>query len=157
MGCVSSRQRIGIAGLVLFSVATLVMTMTISDADSFHGPLSRAIRVVLRHFYLEKWFGKGQFEFAANILMFVPLGFFLGLTLPRGKFLNGIVAIPMITAFIEAAQYFLPTRGTQFEDVLANSVGGWIGIGAAWLIVVVLERPRRTDPPQSLEAVDKPK
>lgn len=152
----SLRQRIGIVGLVLFAAAIIAMTLSSADAGSFHGPLSRAIRGLLRQFSLEQWFTKGQFEFAANIAMFVPFGFFMGLALPLGKFLNGVVAVPMTTAFIEAIQYFLPTRGTQFEDVLANSVGGWIGIGAAWLIVVALENSgpiqSRPDPGQDHRA-----
>ena len=135
----STRQRIGLVGLILSAIAVLALTMTTTGADSFHGPLAQAIRRIVRPFLFGHSFTRAQFGFAANIVMFVPFGFFLGLVLPRDKFLNGVVALPMVSCFIEALQYFMPTRGTQFEDILANSVGGWIGIGAAFLVVLAMD------------------
>ncbi len=143
----SIRQRIGLIGLILSIIAVLALTMTTTGTDSFHGPLAQAVKSVLRPFLFGRHFTKAQFGFAANIVMFMPFGFFLGMVLQRGKFLNGVVALPMASCFIEALQYFMPTRGTQFEDILANSVGGWIGLGVAWLVVLALES--RMQPPSS--------
>lgn len=139
----STRARIGIIGLAVTAVIVVLITLTAADSGSFHGPLARVLRGVVNRLIPGAEVTKAQFGFAANIVMFVPLGFFLGLALPRGKFLNGIVALPMASAIIESIQYFLPTRGTQFEDILANSVGSWIGLGVAWVMVVLMDRRER--------------
>lgn len=136
----SFARRVGIIGLLLSVFVVLFITMTTTGPDSFHGPLARAGRAFIERVLPNSPFVRSQFSFAANIVMFVPFGFFLGLTLGRGRLLFAAVALPMTSAFIEAIQYFLPTRGTEFEDVLANSVGGWLGLGAAWLALVVAHR-----------------
>lgn len=120
--------------------ALVVLTITLSSAEpgSFHGPLARLARAVLRRIPPGIELDSAQFNFATNIVMFMPLGFFLGLFLKGKKVGAALAAVSMTSAIIESIQFFMPTRGTQFEDILANSVGGWIGIGLAWVLIQLL-------------------
>lgn len=132
------RRVTGVAGLALTAAAIGFVTLASAEPGSFHGPLARFVRETLSNLHPALELSKAQFGFAANVVMFVPLGFFLALVLPRGKIGLAFAAAPMVSAVIESVQFFLPTRGTQFEDVLANSVGGWIGTALAWGLTLLV-------------------
>jgi VanZ family protein len=60
----------------------------------------------------------------ANILLFIPMGYFYRLTVHRrGAFLLGVT----VSASIELMQLFLPARTPSFVDILANTLGSGIG------------------------------
>ncbi|MEO8634848.1 MAG: VanZ family protein [Gemmatimonadales bacterium] len=69
-------------------------------------------------------------DFVANILMFVPLGFLYRLTRRPGRDPLAARALGLglgLSAAIEIAQLFLPTRFSAPADVLANGTGAWLG------------------------------
>ncbi|WP_020474037.1 VanZ family protein [Zavarzinella formosa] len=76
-------------------------------------------------------------DWAANVLLFIPLGFFcMGLlTVDRPKPMWGLPLIPFFTilsAAIEFAQIWFPPRDTTLNDVVAETIGGIIGV-LGWL------------------------
>ncbi|MBT2498961.1 VanZ family protein [Agromyces sp. ISL-38] len=77
-------------------------------------------------------------EFAANVLMFIPLGLLLTLALrPRLARWVPPLACCAASAMIELVQFtLLPQRFTTVSDVIANTLGGAIG----WLIVSAVVR-----------------
>lgn len=81
-------------------------------------------------------------DWLSNILLFVPLGFLLAGTLavdrPRRAALAALVAVPAasaaLSAAIEFAQVYFPSRTVSPRDVVAETIGGAIG-AAAWLMI----------------------
>ncbi|WP_110183459.1 VanZ family protein [Nocardioides solisilvae] len=86
-----------------------------------------------------------RLEFLANIALFVPVGMFLLLLFGAGGWWLAAVSSFLMTAFIETAQRQIPGRVPDERDLLANTVGGLIGIGVALVLVLpaTLRRRRR--------------
>ena len=92
--------------------------------------------------------GNGWIEFAANVLLFGPLGFLLAL-LFRHPWWGTALAIAL-SAAAELGQIVIPSRVASLRDVLANALGAVIGAAVAWLLVLRRERRRaRSTPPLS--------
>ncbi|WP_343048027.1 VanZ family protein [Cellulomonas humilata] len=89
-------------------------------------------------------------EFAANVVMFVPFGVFVRGLLPTRPALL-VIAIGAVTSLgIECAQLLLPTRVSDPRDIVANTLGTWLGVGiragaARWH--TARQRPDRDDIP----------
>lgn len=74
------------------------------------------------------WVRYSTIEFAANVLMFVPIGLFLLLLLGRRRWLAAAAIGVLVSAGIEFAQLFLPARVSDPRDLAANSVGAFLGV-----------------------------
>jgi hypothetical protein len=81
-------------------------------------------------------------QWASNLLMFVPLGFFWAgwwLHRMRGAALMLLGAVPVmafcvaVTATVEFFQIWIPNRGPSLTDMSANATGGVVGV-LAWLV-----------------------
>jgi len=69
-------------------------------------------------------------EFAANILLFVPLGLLGALLLPRRRWWVALVSLLTLSLGIEIVQAFgLSYRQPSSRDVLGNALGAAIGVG----------------------------
>ena len=67
-------------------------------------------------------------EFAANVVMFVPFGLFLALSMPRWMWAWAVVVGLAFTLGIEFLQStFLPERFASTSDLVANTAGALIG------------------------------
>lgn len=69
------------------------------------------------------WPGVG---FALNLIMFVPLGYALGRA-ARRRGATIVMAALAVSLSIEVAQVFLPGRHASAMDVLANTLGAYLG------------------------------
>lgn len=140
-------MRLLIAGTGLGLCLAVVLLATLSPTPIDQGYESAVERVlaVLHRNGVPGWFGYRWFEFAANILMFVPVGFFLSLVFPTRFLWLALPLIPALSGSLEFTQYLvLPARFATVNDVIANSLGGWLGIaGAAIVVVAVHVRDRR--------------
>jgi glycopeptide antibiotics resistance protein len=69
------------------------------------------------------------FDLVANIVLFVPFGFYLGLLVPSWRW--GKVAGVLVGAsvFLEVAQYALAVGRSDITDVVVNTAGGLAGLG----------------------------
>jgi glycopeptide antibiotics resistance protein len=85
-------------------------------------------------------------DFASNVLLFVPIGFFLlGAAAPRGRARAVAWLLPVAAVWvaasvaIEFSQVFFSGRTPSWDDVVAESIGGlagalvWVAIGPAVL------------------------
>lgn len=137
-------QRAGAIGFVLTAIATVVITLSPHRVDAnYETEIYRFLDVLHRH-GVPEWFGYRKLEFTANIALVVPLGFFLGLTLPAGRRWIGYLALPLLSATIELIQKVaLSDRVASLADVLANSLGAWFGLTVAMGIHAVRARNRR--------------
>ena len=79
-----------------------------------------------------------DFEIKANILMFIPLGFLLSMTINR---LNGI---PLLVGFlfsvtIEVVQYFTHRGVCETDDLITNFMGILIGFIVFMPVKMILD------------------
>lgn len=136
----TKRARVFALAVTAWVIATATLT---PGTQSLHPAASIAGRV--RRFLMDAGLpyrlGPLGFEFLANIAMFIPLGVFLGV-LWWGRWRGLLFAVPpLVSLGIETFQFlFLPHRGPQFEDIIANSLGGWIGLAASALTLWLVDR-----------------
>lgn len=89
-----------------------------------------------------EFIGYNFVEFTANIAFFVPLGLLLSIWLRR--FWLSCVLGALASCLIEASQYlFLPNRFATVSDIVANSLGAFIG-AVLWLVILRLNHKRQT-------------
>jgi hypothetical protein len=128
------KKRAARIALALYIVALTMIAIWPVPVDREAGPMLRAIgRVIPIVTY-------ARIEFAANIVLFVPLGVLLALILSR-RYL--VVPISFVTTVaIESIQGIaLALRTPSVMDVVANVTGACIGL----LLVATFEWWRRPD------------
>ena len=109
--------------------------------DQGAGPLLRLITRAIPALTYER------IEFAANILLFVPLGLLLTLILTRNRWLVLPVAF-LATVTIECVQaVLLDARTPSVLDIIANTAGACIGI----LLAVFIDALRASYQPRLLD------
>jgi hypothetical protein len=111
---------------VLALAATFVATLT---------PLPG--NVVAADFWCVTCGELGSLDFAANIVMFMPVG--LALALATGRRWRTVAICVAVTMFIEAMQVrVVAGRDSSLGDLIANTLGGWLGaeIALMWRTVV---------------------
>lgn len=87
-----------------------------------------------------------DFEIKANILMFIPFGFLLSLTINR---LNGIPLLVgfLLSAAIEVVQYFTHRGVCEIDDLITNFMGILIGFIIFMPVKMILDAylpPKKT-------------
>jgi glycopeptide antibiotics resistance protein len=104
----------------------------------------RALDALHRRGYAES-IDYARLEFLANIALFVPIGMFLLLLLGAGQWWLAGIGSFALTVAIETAQRQIPGRVSDDRDLLANTVGGLIGIAVALVLTApaTLRRRRR--------------
>ena len=136
-----SRARIALAVtfLALYTAFVLLVTMWPAPVDRDYDSAIERLLGVLHRNGVPRWFDYRELEFSANIGMFVPLGFLAGLALPRRVWWLAIFVVPAFSVAIELAQaVLLPARVAAFSDVLANSIGGLLGVFAAFVLRAIV-------------------
>lgn len=130
-----ARVTIAVSLLLLYILIVLMATMSPTPLDQgYEASIDRLLGVLHRN-GVPQWFGYSKLEFLANVLMFVPLGFLVGLALPRRAVWSGVILLPLFSVGIEMTQLtFLSERFASPTDVIANSSGGWIGLIVAFTI-----------------------
>ncbi|WP_313356185.1 VanZ family protein [Microbacterium sp.] len=92
-------------------------------------------------------FGAGWVEFAANVVIFAPLGFLLTL-LFRHPWHGTAVAVALSVA-AELGQFVIPARQPSLRDLLANALGA--ALGALLAVIIVRRRERRARVPAEVD------
>jgi glycopeptide antibiotics resistance protein len=77
-------------------------------------------------------------ELAANLLLFIPFGLYLGLLAPSWQWWKGAGVMVGASLAFETAQLLLSTGSFDTTDVIMNTAGGLIGLG---LIALLRRRP----------------
>jgi VanZ like family. len=126
--------------LVTFLAAIAIITFTPGPPDA-NGQRDLIAFLARAHTQgLPQWVTFGKVEFSANVLMFVPIGLFGALALPRARWLIVPAAVAM-SAVIEAVQAAdLPARVGTPRDVIANGVGALIGYLVATIVLTEIHR-----------------
>ncbi|MBL3685742.1 VanZ family protein [Leucobacter zeae] len=143
------RRRSGVGILAAAGAALLVAVLGITLWPT---PVDRGLRGTLESWLaalhglgLPEQFGYPELEFVANIVMFVPVGCLAAVLLRRRRWWIAAAVPPVFSVAIECAQLlFLPGRFATVSDVVANSLGGWLGIALVAAIRSGGARRRRT-------------
>lgn len=80
------------------------------------------------------------FEIRANVLLFIPIGFFLSMVIKKPFFMPLLSGVG-ISVVIELLQLVLRRGTCETDDVISNSIGVLIGFAVFWLgkaIVIVI-------------------
>ncbi len=86
---------------------------------------------------LPEWINFSLAEFTANVVMFVPIGALGALSRPPGGDRAVVIACLLLSSVAELTQaLLLPNRTGDLRDVLANTLGGLLGV----LLVLVVRR-----------------
>ncbi|MDB5865671.1 MAG: VanZ family protein [Betaproteobacteria bacterium] len=114
-----SGARLGYALLAYMLGVTLIITLL-----PFHFRWPDEWRVML---------GGDVIDVVANVLLFIPLGFFYRLAQPsRSRSTLQVLALgALVSIAIESAQLFEAVRNASPLDVATNAIGAWLGALAA--------------------------
>ena len=132
-----------VSGLTIVYIAfVLLVTLWPSTVDKDLDPYLEKVLERLHSHGVPGFVNYTFVEFTANILFFVPVGFFGGLALTRRFWWLSAVLGCLLSCGVEAAQaLFLPDRVPSGRDVLANTTGAVIGAVLAGLVrLVVMHR-----------------
>lgn len=126
-------------GLLAYGGVIVAATLSPTPLDAgYRGTIDEVLALLHRNGLPER-FDYAEVEFVANVLMFLPLGFFIGLMLPRVAVWAGLLIVPALSGAIEFLQsMFLAERFATWQDVLANCIGGWVGLLIAITIRLIV-------------------
>ena len=144
------------AFLLLLTVVYLAGVAWMTLRPSVYGSgtselLWRALDAFARHDETS-WITFARVEAAANVAMFVPMGMFPALLLPKRSWWVGIVVGFAATVGIESYQaaYLSATRFSDPQDLVMNTLGA--ALGAAFVGLALPRRRRRPAPSRSKAA-----
>jgi glycopeptide antibiotics resistance protein len=132
-----------VTGAYLVFVAWLTLTPQPIGPDQVE-LIERALAALHRRGYAES-LDYDRIEFLANIALFVPVGMFGLLLVGAGAWWLALIAPVALTFGIETAQLGIPGRVSDERDLLANTVGGVLGVFVALVLTLpaTLRRRRR--------------
>ncbi|MFF1635809.1 VanZ family protein [Leifsonia sp. NPDC058248] len=110
----------------LYLVAVAWITLVPTQAGT--GGVIQDVLDLLARTPLAAGLSRTDVEFAANVLLFVPMGLLFTLLLGVRRWWAALVIGVGATCFIEVAQLFIPSRVSDVRDLVANTVGTLIGI-----------------------------
>jgi glycopeptide antibiotics resistance protein len=131
--------------LLAYTAFVLLVTMWPDPGQLEFGGIAERVLRVLHRFGVPEAFGFTELEFTANVGMFVPLGFLLGLALPRGGWWVAVLLLPSFSGFIEVTQGLaLQDRVSTMQDVAANTIGGYVGLLLAMVMRALIHMRDQT-------------
>lgn len=129
--------------LVTLAYLALVGWLTLTPLDGAQRGILWDVLDVLDRIPGLDWVTFAGLEFTANILMFVPFGVFFVLLLGRRRWWLAVILGFVLTAGIEFAQQFIPSRVSDPRDLLSNSVGTVLGTLLALVLTASKARAAR--------------
>ncbi|MCD4535352.1 VanZ family protein [Nocardioides sp. cx-169] len=130
-----------LTGGYLVFVAWLTLTPQPIGPDD-QDLIIRALEALHRRGYAES-IDYNRLEFLANIALFVPIGMFLLLLFGAGQWWLAAIGAFLLTSFIETVQQQIPGRVSDDRDLIANTLGGLIGIVVALVLTLPATLRRR--------------
>lgn len=97
----------------------------------------RSIAEYLSDEILRRSFALGNL--LGNVVLFVPLGGYLTLFNRDKRIFTNVLWIVLISAAAEALQYLFRVGATDIDDVILNGLGGFIGVAAYRILLLVFK------------------
>lgn len=129
-------RRHPVLSLATFAYLAVIAWVTLGPQPLGEGGLTLLMRLIrrLRQFEGLEWVTLANVEFAANVVMFIPVGLMFVLLFRRRLWWLAIIFSIMLTGAIETLQLFLDDRVSDPRDLLANSLGGAVGVFGALIV-----------------------
>ncbi|MCK9861291.1 VanZ family protein [Paenibacillus sp. ATY16] len=152
----NTRQRIetvilyGVCICYIIVLLKILFLSRVSIAEIFNTErtITRSINLVPFHSITEFIAGSTanskRFAFAnviGNILIFFPLGVYLPLF--KKKNITNVLSIMIVSLFVEIIQGLLGIGAADIDDIILNSIGGWIGLFVYELLLLILRNKTR--------------
>ena len=99
------------------------LQFSISDLDKI-----RSINCIPFHYDKEIGAAFHLTKVLENVLIFVPMGIYLQMLMPKVKLYAKIMMIAGTSFLLETTQYVLAIGRSDITDVLTNTVGGLLGL-----------------------------
>lgn len=99
------------------------LQFSISDLDKI-----RSINCIPFHYDKEIGVAFHLTEVLENVLIFVPMGIYLQMLMPKVKLYAKIMMIAGTSFLLETTQYVLAIGRSDITDVLTNTAGGLLGL-----------------------------
>ena len=122
-------QRIGLSFLVPCLFLIFAVTVFLRSPSEKSNLILEPFQSY-RQYYLDDF---TWFEIRANILLFIPIGFFLPMVIKKPFFMPLLAGVG-ISVTIEFLQFLLRCGTCETDDVISNSIGLIIGFAAFWII-----------------------
>ena len=116
------------------------LQFSIADLDTV-----RSVNLV--PFYYDKEIGAAFHlkEVIENLLIFVPLGIYLQILLPKSKFHIKLIIIIGICLLLETVQYILAIGRSDITDLIMNTTGGLLGLAIYCIMTRLLKDRKKAD------------
>ncbi|KJL25917.1 VanZ like family protein [Microbacterium oxydans] len=138
---------------VPFLISLAALTLTPSKVEDSMPTLLDAVLTTAHRLGWE-WLDFTRLEILANVLVFVPVGIFSFVLLPRRVWFLALLVGPLLSAMIETAQRLaLPHRAATVNDVVANTTGAILGVAIAVVVTLLFARRPSQRPPSRLETL----
>ena len=139
--------RLRTAAALLLGVTAIVVCLIVFTPGPPDPEGQVALQVFVDRGHAAGWLPElvtfGLVEWLANVVMFLPLGFFAAGVVPGRHRVLVIPGAVVASTGIELAQlWWLPSRVASLADVLANGIGGSLGL----LLLIFLSARRLASP-----------
>ena len=125
-------RRIGLSFLLPYLFLVFAVTVFLrSSADGYNLILEPFKSY--RDYHIDEF---TWFQIRANVLLFIPIGFFLPMIIKKPFFMPLIAGVG-VSVTIELLQLVLRRGTCETDDVISNSIGMLIGFAVFWAIKAV--------------------
>jgi glycopeptide antibiotics resistance protein len=131
-------------------VGWVVMFVYVTQIMSFGNGMGDRMNIVpLRQFVTAFRYGSnnagGIEQFLLNIIMFVPLGFLLPVVFKKLRSWHAVLIVSLSFTVATELLQLISYRGTDIDDVIANTTGGLLGFALYLIVVGLIHIIRRID------------
>lgn len=125
-----------------------VMFIFVTQIMPFGNGMGTRINLQPLHmFYIAYRYGSanasGVWQFLLNIIMFVPLGILFPLVFRRYRSWPKAILVSFLISLATELLQVIPQRGTDIDDVIANTVGGMCGFSLLLLVLRISDHKRK--------------
>ena len=125
-------RRIGLSFLIPYLFLVFAVTVFLRSP-------SEKSQLLLEPFWSYRQYYSNDFtwfEIRANVLLFIPIGFFLPMVIKKPFYLPLLAGLG-VSVTIELLQLVLRRGTCETDDLISNSIGLIIGFAAFWFIKAV--------------------
>lgn len=126
--------------VLLVWIILFKLQFSISDLDK-----ARSVNLIPFHYDKEIGTAFHLTEVFENVLIFLPMGIYLQMLLPKLQFHTKLILIAGASLLLETAQFVLAVGRSDITDVLTNTAGGVLGLVVYSMITRLLGNKAKTD------------
>lgn len=122
----STQLTLALFAIYLIALVWIIVLKFNIDFSYMQGQRSINLIPYSEHLILN---GKADFgELILNVLIFVPLGLYVGILFEKWKFAKKVALFSFMSFLLEVTQYMLGIGAFDVTDIINNTLGGLIGL-----------------------------